>query len=45
MYLKKSQTAKLYCTTLFACSLYNDVVFESQEIDDKRIVNTNNVED
>ena len=37
--------AKLYCPTLFACSLDNDVVYENQEIGDKRIMDTSDVDD
>ena len=32
------KNAKLHCTTLAACSLENDAVWENQEIEDKRIL-------
>ena len=37
--------AKLYYTTLFACSLDNDTICENQKFDDKRIVGTSDAED
>ena len=37
--------AKLYYTTLFVCSLDNDVVCENQEIDFKYIVDTSDAKD
>lgn len=35
----------LYCRTFFACSLNDDVVCKNEEINDKHIVDTNDVED
>ena len=37
--------AKLYCTTFFAFSLVNDVVWTNQDINDKGIVDMGHVED
>ena len=37
--------AKLYSTTLFACSWDNNVVYKNQEINDKWIGDTSRVKD
>ena len=42
MYLQKN---KLYCPTLFACSMDIDAVCKNQKIGDERIVIISNVED
>ena len=40
-----SKKAKLYCTTFFAFLLDNDVVCKNQDISDKHIVDTSQVDD
>ena len=43
MYLQKKKN-KLYCKTSCACSFDNDAFCKNQEINDKRIVATSDVE-